>query len=464
MTFLLLLSACGTRFVADGVEVVVRSPPDRVHEARLEVALADPLVPELSCSAQDDDHERHRLRGTASTPQTLVLTGLLADTTYDCSLTTDAARLDLALTTGPLSPLMPEWTVTGSADDHDGAWTLFNHGTAGHHATDEKLVVVDAQGRVRWSYTLPVDPGADIDVSVVDGDVLYGGTGLGGRPTRLTLDHERVWRAPVQTDREHYHHHVQDIPGVGIMTLERADDTTLGGSGEGFAVVVRDPVDNAVVWQWSSAEAIANGDLTPGVGPEDPYHANWLDWRDEVDGPALYVGLKTLDRILRVDRDTGRVTDRIGGNTDWVLADGDGLGPADWFHGQHAPEFNLDRLLVYDNGTGRSSGGGSRVIEYQLDPASQTATPLWSWTETDFDESVWGDADRTPSGDHVLVAKAHCYNCPGSPPAARSALVELDPGSGDEVWRLELEGESDAIYRAERLAGCDLFDHLGACP
>ena len=42
--------------------------------------------------------------------------------------------------------------------------------------------------------------------------------------------------------------------------------------------------------------------------------------------------------------------------------------------------------------------------------------------------------------------------------------VEYDPVTGDEHWRLAFADRWDAIYRAERLDGCELFSNVGQCP
>ncbi len=455
--------ACWGSWTAPGVELRVQAPPDRVHEARLEVHLEEQAEVEVRCTAADDDDERHRVGATAAADHELVLTGLLADTTYACALVAGQAELEFEHTSDPLPSGTPTWELSGDPDAIDGTWTLFNHGEDGYHADREKLVVVDPQGRIRWTYELPPDADGGIDASLVHGQVLYGGSGFGGRPTQVTLSHERTWEAPVHLDREHYHHHVQDVAGEGVLTLVMTDDSDVGGSDEGFAVELLDRDTGEVTWRWSSAEAIETGDLPARPELEDPYHANWADWL--ADEGQVVVSLRGLNRVIWVDRASRRVVEELGPRTAWELVDPDGaaLPDSEWFYAQHAPEFSHGEVLVYDNGTGRPDGDASRVVAYSLDTDTRLATKLWQWTEPDFYESIWGEADRTPGGEHVLIARGHCGNCPSAIPGTHSALVEVDPATGDEVWRLQLAEQDDGLYRAERLDGCALFTHAGWC-
>jgi hypothetical protein len=461
----ILLGACGQRWSAEGVDLVVRSHPDRVHQIDLRISIDTPSPVSVQCTAQDDDDEVHVVRAAQTSSTELKLLGLLADTNYSCRLETDSAELAFDFNTAALPADFPSWTLSGDPQASDGAWTLFNHGENGHHADSEKLVIVDALGRVRWTYPLPSTSAADIDVTVADGQILYGGSGYGGRPSEVGLDWEISWQAPVQLDDKHYHHHVQDVPGMGVLTLVKTQDTVDGVSLEGFAIEILDRDSGEMVWRWSSQEAIEAGELPGGQEREDPFHANAAEWIEDQDGTAVLLSLKTINRVIRIDVESGAVDWTLGTNGAFTLLDSEGLplGADQWFFGQHAPELNGDRLLVYDNGIGRPGGDRSRVVEYALDVDAKTLTQLWEWQEPDFLETVWGDVDRTPGGENVLVARAHCFNCPDAIAGTHSALVELVAGTGEEVWRLEFDQEGDAIYRAERLEGCALFTHATLC-
>ena len=85
----------------------------------------------------------------------------------------------------------------------------------------------------------------------------------------------------------------------------------------------------------------------------------------------------------------------------------------------------------------------------------------WEFTEEGWFETIWGDVDRLPDG-HVLITRAHCGTCqPAS--AARTQLVEVDPATNEVVWRLVMEAQDDAGYRAERVDGCAIFANARYC-
>jgi len=46
---------------------------------------------------------------------------------------------------------------------------------------------------------------------------------------------------------------------------------------------------------------------------------------------------------------------------------------------------------------------------------------------------------------------------------ARSSLIELDRETSEVQWRLDLVGESDGLYRAQRLGGCEVFENARWC-
>ena len=120
-----------------------------------------------------------------------------------------------------------------------------------------------------------------------------------------------------------------------------------------------------------------------------------------------------------------------------------------------------ERLLVHDNGWTRPGPRASRVAEYVLDFDARTARLVWWWTEPDWYEPIWGDADWLPSG-HVLVTRAHCGHCATG--GGTTELIEIDPATDTVTWRLSLLDPAFTGYRAQRLEPCTIFDHRGYCP
>jgi hypothetical protein len=202
-------------------------------------------------------------------------------------------------------------------------------------------------------------------------------------------------------------------------------------------------------------------DLGPPRGDgTDPYHPNSVQ---EV-GDAVFVNIRHTHQVVKIDQETGARVWGFGSGGDFELVDVDGapLGEEEFAWGAHAPELSGDRLLMHDNGWSRPTVKPySRVVEYALDEQSMTATLLWEWTEPGWYEPIWGDVDRLPN-DGVLVTRAHC-DC--SSPEQRTEVIELSASEPREVvWRLTMGEHLDGGYRAQRIDGCEMFDHRGVCP
>jgi len=461
-----LLVACEPDVVIvdeDGIRVVIADVEDLVLAKTLAVTLDDPAEVALSCMRDDDDREVHELTSSGISGQhELALYGLRADTTYTCAVSTSDGEASFALETAPLPDWAPDWTLSGETE----GYTLFNHLLAGLDATDQKLLLVDPAGDVRWYYVLPEQVAGDVDSRYLgDGTFLYGG-GYGARPRRIDLTGETVWRGKSPHLGRTHHHHGEALDDGRVMSLVSIDNTAPeeAEAWTGFAVEVIDPETDTLDWSWNSQALVDAGQLHVPGSDRDPYHANTAWWTEDDEGDALYVSLRDVDAWVRLDRSDGTLSWWLGAGGDFELLDRDGepADDADWFYFQHAPELTGDTLVVYDNGFGRPGGGYSRVVMYRVDVPGRTVQVLWDWTEDHWKEPVWGDADLLESG-RVLVARGHCWGCNGADEANRSALIELDPRTSEVTWRLDFTGESDGLYRAQRIDGCELFDNARWC-
>jgi hypothetical protein len=464
LTLLPLLLACDpgtTTVTGDGVRVVVGELAELVLARQVAISLDESGGAILTCTADDDPDEQHQVITAVGTDHDFGLFGLLADTTYDCQVVAGAASAVFAFTTSPLPDWIPDWTVTGETT----GYTLFNHVLNGLDANDQKLLIVDPEGQVRWYRLLPEQVAGDVDSRYLgDGTVLYGG-GYGARPRRIDLAGETVYRLDDPVTGRTHHHHAEQLDDGSVLSLvtttnlvpEQKEDWT------GFAIEVVDPGTGALAWSWDSQTAVDAGQLPVATGG-DPYHANWTWWTTDTEGPAVWVSLRNLDRMARIDRDTGLFSWTLGPGGDFVLLgiDGEPAGTEDWFYLQHAPELTGDTLVVYDNGIGRPGGSYSRVAMFRLDVEARTLQLLWDWTEDAWKEPVWGDADLLPDG-HVLVTRGHCWECSSADVDGRSGLIELDPETDLATWRLDFPGDRDGLYRAQRIDGCDVFDSTRWC-
>lgn len=414
---------------------------------------------EVRCTLVDDPLEVHTVRATDDVPvHDLVVYGLLASATYDCALEMAGTTVDRSITTRPIADGFPTWTTTGDGGE---GYTLLNGGTDLRWNRQSKLLIVDQQGRLRWSYEVPYSA-ADLDAQYLgDGRILYGG-GYSAPPTIIDLSGVTIAAAPASSTGFDYHHHAQRIATGEIVTL--TEGITNDGVSEwwvGFAIDILDPELVGRTWTWNSQSGYDAGWLPPATPVEiDAYHANSV----QVDGDDLYMNLRQLSRLVKLDRVTGERLWTLGPGQDFELVDANGVpdDPANWFYMPHAPEKDGDRILFYDNGVGRPGGPSSRIVEMVIDENLRTARVVWSYTEPGWYEPIWGDVDRLPNG-RVLFVRAHSAVTVPVLSYERTEVVEVDPATDTVTWRMSFTDLHDAGYRAERIDGCAVFANAATC-
>lgn len=149
-------------------------------------------------------------------------------------------------------------------------------------------------------------------------------------------------------------------------------------------------------------------------------HANALDHDPERD--SYLVSFRNLSTILRIDRASGEVEQRIGGSqSDFVLEDGG----TDLFRGQHGFQGLGGAILVFDNGA--IDDLDSRAVEYELNEATGIADRTWSFRENPpLYCYALGDVQRLPSGNTLVT-----WSTAGH-------VVEVTP-PGQIVWQLDTD-------------------------
>lgn len=448
--------------------------PDLVLAQRVDIRRRTGGSAVLRCVAPDVADEAHELPlppGTGDHEE-VVLTGLLADTTYTCSVEGADQRSEvLEFTTDGLPDGLPTARLV---EDRlaGGDYVLMNHGVGDDRDDREtKILIYDAEGRLRWYYFVPFDA-PDLDVSLLpDGNLLYGG-GYRALPTILDLEGRVQRQAPGPFEPEgQYNHTVEQLPDGTFLTTETSpnhDPDDPSNRWNGFAIELLDPTMYGRTWVLHSQDLVERGELPVASSPDDndPYHLNALQWLPgEEDGVAA--SLYRRAEVLWFDVATGALLDRFGwrDDDDWELLDADGA-PApmsEWFYGQHAIELDGDRLLLHDNGPGRPVAAPyTRVVEYTLDHAARTAQVTWSWTEPGWYEPIWGDVDRLADG-RVSVTHAHCDKCTSLNRDQRTEIVVVDPTTQAVDWRLRFSEPRDTGYRSMWVDGCDLFHRVGTC-
>jgi hypothetical protein len=413
------------------------------HSWWFEADVDPPAEASVTCVAEDDPEEIHVLDSPPATHHAFVLYGLLADTPYACVLRADTMEVDRAFTTLPLAEFLPVPVLTAGVPV--SAYTLLNHAVG----TYDGLMIVDGDGRIRWTYAAARNSTADIAAEVLgSGEILYGG-GEVNPPTVVDLSGAVVRVAGPSSTGGEVHHETSALATGEVSFLTTAVNTSEADTWVGFAVDLLTADLGTLVWTWNSQRGVDDGWLPPGAG--DPYHANAA----QLDEEAVYVNLYGSGVVAKIDRSTGAGVWTFGPGGTFTLLD-----PGDWFYGSHAPEIEGDRILLYDNGVRRPSPSPySRLAEFSIDEAAGTARLEWEYTEPGWYEPIWGDVDRLADG-NVLFTRAHCDICDGGD--GTTEIVEVAPATNEVVWRLSFpEG---AGYRAERIDGCAIFANAKYCP
>jgi hypothetical protein len=136
----------------------------------------------------------------------------------------------------------------------------------------------------------------------------------------------------------------------------------------------------------------------------DVFHCNSVD-RDPRTGDLL-LSLRSTDAVYRIDRATGRVDWKVGGNP--VVSDGARHvtvknDPEGKFHGQHDARFQPNgNISLYDNHTWYV--GSARAVVYHLDLRAGTATLVWEYRSPDGEHSnATGGFRRYADGDDNVI-------------------------------------------------------------
>jgi len=433
------------------------APISWTAEPVVDLVLAQDLVPShgagassVVCTARDDATERHHAAGIS----TIRLFGLLAETSYDCEVTSTDGVASIAFETGPLPDWLPSWHLAEAGGDRT-SYTILNHGTDLTEARETKILLVDPQGRLRWYFDVPYNA-PDLDVSYLGGgQILYGG-GYTAPPTVIDLAGEQRLTA---VEPDIYHHHAEQLDDGSFVTLTLDANSDGVISWTGMEIEILDPAMRSTVWSWRTQRGVDESWLEVPPAPSDPYHMNSVAVLED----AVYASLRDDSAIVKLDRVTGDREWTLGPSGDFALVDASGAPapPAAWFYGAHAPEHDGDRILLHDNGYLRPGSRTTRIVEMAIDEGARTAEVLWAYTEPGWYEPIWGDVDWLANG-NVLYTRAHCAKCVPEDPST-TQIAELDPDALTVVWRLVFEDPHDAGYRAERIDGCAIFGNERYC-
>lgn len=444
---------------------VAMRPGPRTNQLEVTLELARPSPTALLCTASDDPLERHLVESEAiETSHTLRIDGLLPQTTYTCAVAPTCPVLvgpptTLSFETGGWPGAIPRASVEVDPKlGFTGAWTLMNKPILNGETW---LVVYDDAGIPRWWH--------EVAPNLFDVEVLYhpedhsvvwgGGFSPEGRARVVHLWDGETYSADLPGwESTEYHHDAKRLADGRILTLEVQPNLFGVSYWDGFRIVLHDPDTQRIEFSTDSQRYVNEGLLRVAGGwlDADPYHANWLDWRQTPRGPELYVSLCFEHQLIAIDGDNGDVLWQLGAGRGWTVLDeaGDPLPESALPQCQHGVEVDGDRFLLYDNGQDR---GYSQAVEWEIDGIDHTAQRSWAWSEPGWSEAFLGDVDYLKGG-RVLITEARFGSLFG-----QSEIVEVDRDTGRVASRMSFSANEGA-YRAERYGGCEMFRSARHCP
>jgi hypothetical protein len=443
----------------------------RATDQAFTIELSEVANVAMACTSATDSQEVHVVEGADTDAYTFRIQGLADSMTFECvaAATCPTALTPpsvLSFTTSALPSRLPAVTVETHPTHEVTPGYLLTQWKDNACWDDAEVVLLDTEGRMRWHQVYEHDGGAGIDVeTLIEGDMLVvGGAGIPEGVHFYDLWDGRFHVADFPGS-SYLHHDGRLLPDGRVIGLDEVNNDGGWASWLGFRIRTMDPYTGVVDWLYDSQEAVDQGMLPEGsFWWEDTYHANWMDWQEGPDGPVVYVSLCFAWMIVAIDPETHEMLWRIGDGYDFDLVDASGaaLPDSEFPQCQHGIEIDsmAQTILVYDNAQARSE---SRASAYHFDTDTMTLTQLWNWYDPErWKESTLGDIDWMEDG-RVLITQAH-PECWSDSPGDHSSIVEVDPVTGDEWWRMTFNQTQDAIYRSERYDGCSLFDNAKFCP
>ncbi|WP_164520287.1 aryl-sulfate sulfotransferase [Specibacter cremeus] len=269
--------------------------------------------------------------------------------------------------------------------------------------------LIDLQGNEVHRWELPWPPGlgsviTDRQTLLCSGRIVDDQPFLGRAPFKGGVVAEVGWDGDVLWEVRHPSHHHDAILlrngnvlllGLGQVPADVAARVRGGIGADGapmFAdTVVEMTTTGGIVWEWRSWEHLDVDVDRIGPGPMDRIewtHGNGLA---ELPGGDILVSMRQISTVLRIDRTTGTIRQRIG---------------AGELAGQHSPWLTgASTVLVYDNGFNRADGWPpySRAVEFDL----ATGEEVWAYTDPvrwDFFSALQSSVQRLPN-DNTLICE-----------------------------------------------------------
>jgi hypothetical protein len=418
-------------------------PPDPTITIEFEVELGEEIATvafvtgsidadgceQASIALQTDDGiETEHPATIAGNELSATLIGLKADTEYTIEISasldgTDHRSDPQTFVTGYAPSSIPDMNLTEHADGSERTGFLVTSVIK----TTSMAIILDQDLDMVW-WHVPEAEECVISRVVLTRDrssVLYlvelpadETTPWKNELVRVSLDGTEMSRQRV----DGAHHDFVELPDGTVALLTRDERLLDGEPVIADAIVELLPSgDELTVWS-------AWDDFLPDPDWADQLidanmgwsHANALDYDEATD--SYLVGLRALDAIVSVSRDSGELQWQVGGElSDYQMAQSAGK----WFAKQHQFELLDGGLLLFDNG--HTQDYDSRVVEYSLEPETGEAVESWSYhAHPALYSPVLGDVMRTRDGGTLITW------------GAAGLLHEVSP-DGELRWSLALD-------------------------
>ena len=330
----------------------------------------------------------------ATTEHSATMLGLYANSDYHFRVlgTPEGGEVqvgdDAVTTTGVLPSEVPDVAIV-TAFDSANATPLVLASWESMDQTENSLFVFDQDGAVVW-YWLPTI-GLNAVHALADGTGVYYVDSVPELGADATLTIVTYDGQATSFPCAYCHHDVTELADGSFATV-RSTFQEIAGERIGGDQVVTIAADGTLTVVWDAFDHLTvveniGWDAGQLPGAADWTHANGIAY-DAVSDSFL-LSLYGPETVVSIQHATGA--------TNWVLG-----GPDNQFAGgeeigvNHAPEFWEQGVRLFNNG---HSAGGSKVVEWAVDPTNLTAEQTWSWApDTHYYTPVLGDAHHYADG------------------------------------------------------------------
>lgn len=196
--------------------------------------------------------------------------------------------------------------------------------------------------------------------------------------------------------------------------------------------------DKNVIFEWRAWDYYEMKDAIHENWALTKVHFNHMNALDvDYDGNLL-VSNRHLDEITKINRKTGEIIWRFGGQNNQLTFVNDTI-QNNYQHNIRAVRGKPTHYTFFDNGNHRNPPY-SRAVEYKVDTKQKTAEKVWEFSLDPPGYSHWmGGVERMPNGNTIVD-----YVVPALP-----KVTEVTP-DGEIVYQGNFKGGTQTTYRSHR--------------